>query len=99
MIPSMKAMANELVLIKQAAWQPPSKEELKTLAKNVGAWGVGLGIGSAGGYALRKKVLPHLTPHLGPKATTALLYGGGALAGLLTSEAFRRHLKRLHDAK
>lgn len=96
---SMAAMMEEIVLIKQAAWKPPSKEELKTLAKDVGMKGLGVGIGMGGGYAVRKKLLPKLLKHVGPKSATALLYGGGALTGLLMSELYKRHAQRMDESR
>jgi len=93
------SMLNELELIKTAEWEPPSKEEIKALLKDVGIWGTGLGIGTGLGYAVRKKLLPHLLKDVGPKASTALGLGAGALAGLTAGEFWRRHQKRMNAAE
>lgn len=98
MMPNMTSMLEEMIFIKQA-WEPPSKEELKQLAKDVAGVGIGLGAGAGAGYAIRKKLLPKALPHLGPKTTTGLITGTGALVGLLGSQLYQQHQKRLDDAK
>jgi len=97
MRPSIEAFSDELVKISK--WQPPTKDELAELGKSVAMYGGGLAIGSAAGYAARKKLMPKLIPVMGPKLTDATIYGGGALTGLLGGAALKKILKRAKDAR
>lgn len=94
MEPSMTSFADELVKI---SWERPSSDELKDLAKNVGVYGAGLGVGGGLGYAARKKLLPYLLQHMGPKQVTALTVGTGALGGLAGARAISRVLSPKQD--
>lgn len=96
MTPSLPAFLDELEKI---AWEAPTKAELGELAKSVGVYGGGLALGGAAGYAARKKLMPKLLERMGPKATKATLYGGGAMGGLLAGAAFKRIMDRTKDAR
>ena len=89
MMPSMTAFADEMVKI---AWERPTSDELKHLAKSVGVYGAGLGVGGGLGYAARKKLMPKLLKHMGPKQVTALTVGTGAMGGLLSAAAMKKAL-------
>lgn len=90
-------LARELGRVKEAS-KPLTSDELKQLAKNVGAFSLGAGLGGGAGYAVRQKVLPKYLPQLGPKARTALGVGGGVLTGLLAAGALKHHLRSLDES-
>jgi len=92
-----KTLAHELGRVKLAA-KDLSKDELRQLAKNVGAFGLGAGLGGGAGYAVRRKLLPKMLPHLGPGAQTAVGVGGGVLTGLLSAAALKHHLRSLDES-
>lgn len=77
----------------------PSKEEFKQLGKNVGVYGLGMGVGAPLGWATKKYILPKTFPHMGPKATAAAAYGGSALLGLLGAGVGKKFWKSMEDAK
>ena len=61
MTPRMTSFTDELVKI---AWEAPTSDELKDLARNVAVYGGGLAVGGGLGYAAREKVLPFLLQHI-----------------------------------
>jgi hypothetical protein len=92
-------LAGELCRVKEAAAKKRlSKDELKQLAKNVGAFGVGAGLGGGAGYLVRQKLLPKILPELTPKARTAIGVGGGVLTGLLSAGALKHHMRLLDES-
>ena len=92
MMPSIASFTDELVKI---AWEAPTKDELKDLARNVAIYGGGLAVGGGLGYAAREKVLPYLLQHMSPAQAKALTYGSGALAGLAGAAAMKKALTGL----
>jgi hypothetical protein len=86
----MTSFTDEMVKI--AEWKRITKDDLKQLAKGVGVYGAGLGVGGALGYAARQKLLPHLLKRMTPKQVTALTVGTGALGGLVTAAALKKAL-------
>jgi hypothetical protein len=112
MKPSVYALVDELAKIaeeqaaptkeepeKPRAWRFPSAAQWKEVGKSMAIYGAGMGLGSAGGYALRKKVLPKLYPNISDKALTALSMGGGALIGLGGGAAFKQMMRKADDAR
>jgi hypothetical protein len=105
MKPNMDSMVDELLQIKLAeedqreSWKFPGKAEWGQVAKNMLAYGAGMGVGSGLGYALKKKVFSKLLPQMSDNMLNALGYGSGALAGLAGTAAFKRALKSTEEKR
>ena len=100
MKPSVAAMADELMLIKQAKkWEPINKAELKQLAKNVAVYGTGIGLGTAGGHILNRTLMPKIFPHTGKGLRKGLIMASGGILGLLGAAAMNKNLRKIREAR
>jgi hypothetical protein len=82
------------VRLTKEAWDPPTKKEVTKFLKGVGVYAAGAGVGSAVGYAFRKKVLPRLAKELTNTERAILSTALGAGSGLASSAAFKRLTER-----
>jgi hypothetical protein len=102
---NLNSMVDELILIKVAeedqrkAWKFPSKAEWLQALKGAAIYGAGMGLGAAGGYALKHKVLTKALPRMNDNALNALSFGSSAVAGLVGTAAFKRYLKLIEEKR
>lgn len=96
---SLSRSSRAAVHLTKQAWDPPTKNEIKKFLKGVAVYSAGAGVGSALGYAARKKVLPKLAPHFGPTESAIIIAALGLGAGLTSSAAFKRITEKSDDER
>lgn len=93
MTPNFNSFLDQCLLIKLSEEKPGLNPLYTRIAKNLAAYSVGAGLGTAGAFAISHKVLPKLLPKLTPKQVS-MLAGGAALlsaapAALASHSAYR----------